>query len=63
MTTATRPQNTARVESRQAFDRAVREGRLSVDVYADNYAGCYMYIGNRNGHDFFKNVVSRKYDV
>jgi hypothetical protein len=53
-------------ESKAAFDAAIREGRLSDDVdligeHADNYAGNYMYMGQKNGRDLFKNINTREY--
>ena len=34
-----------RREAREAFDKAILQGRLSVNPGADNYAGKYMYMG------------------
>lgn len=32
-------------EAREAFDKAILQGRLSDNPQADNYAGKYMYMG------------------
>ncbi len=40
-----------------AFTRAIRQGRLSDQPQAANYAGKYMYMGR----DRFKNVDTRAY--
>ena len=48
-------------EARQAFDNAIIEGRLSKDERASNYAGNYMYMGNDNGVDYFKDALTREY--
>jgi hypothetical protein len=53
-------------ESRIAFAKAIREKRLSADIdligeHADNYAGNYMYMGQKNGRDLFKNINTREY--
>ena len=51
-------------DSKQAFNQAIRDGRLSVDRKADNYAGLYMYMGTEpSGLDQFKNIETRCYDV
>jgi len=54
-----------RKEAREAFDKAILQGRLSVNPGADNYAGKYMYMGkSANGqYDAFKNINTRQYDV
>lgn len=43
-----------------AFRQAIKEGRLSSDPTAINYAGNYMYMG-RADKDLFKNITTRKY--
>lgn len=48
-------------ESKAAFNKAIAEGRLSNDQYADNFAGHYMYMGNHNGKDAFKHRRDRNY--
>lgn len=51
-------------DSQEAFEQAIKAGRLSVDREADNYAGLYMYMGtDDSGRDLFKNVETRCYDV
>jgi len=47
-----------------AFDNAIKAGRLSTDKSAPNYAGHYMYMCTDDaGHDLFKNINTRRYDV
>lgn len=49
--------------AREAFEKAITQGRLSVNPKAENYAGKYMYMGKNGQTDLFKNIVSRQYDV
>lgn len=50
--------------SQEAFEQAIKAGRLSVDSEADNYAGNFMYMGtDESGRDLFKNIETRCYDV
>jgi hypothetical protein len=51
------------VESREAFEKAIREGRLAKNHQSRNYAGNYMYMGKRQGKDLFKNIFTKQYDV
>ena len=57
----------ARLESQEAFGRAIRQGRLTDNPAAANYAGKYMYMGREQkgdiGKDLFKNINTRQYDV
>lgn len=46
-----------------AFNTAVKEGRLSKDPNASNYAGHYMYMFTDAEGDHFKNIITRKYVV
>ena len=47
---------------RSAFERAIRERRLSCDPANLLYAGYYMYMGtNREGRDTFKHWSTREY--
>ena len=48
-------------EASRAFDRAIRQGRLSDLPTARNYAGAYMFMGNHNGEDQFKHINTRQY--
>ena len=49
-------------EPQKAFEDAIKEGRLSTDVTAKNYAGHYMYMGpGTNGKDAFKHINTRQY--
>ncbi len=51
-------------DSRQAFDDAIKANRLSTDPREPNYAGLYMYMHtDDDGHDAFKNIETRRYDV
>jgi ABC-type dipeptide/oligopeptide/nickel transport system permease subunit len=51
-------------DSGEAFEQAIREGRLSASRGSDNYAGSYMYMGTDDaGRDLFKSIVTRLYDV
>ena len=62
--------------SNEAFDQAIRSGRLSASKGMMNYAGDYMYMGTEQvvapdgqgqgilvPHDLFKNIQTRLYDV
>ncbi len=49
------------ISPREAFDNAIKEGRLSNDETAPNFAGNYMYMGTKNGRDLFKHVETRQY--
>ena len=51
-------------DSQAAFAAAIEDGRLSTDSRQANYAGNYMYMHtDDDGHDSFKNILTRKYDV
>lgn len=58
-----------RKEAREAFDKAILQGRLTVNPKAKNYAGKYMYMGKtpytcfKGQYDSFKNIATRQYDV
>lgn len=46
----------------QAFEYAIRTGRLSEEEIRANYAGKFMFMGfDRYGKALFKNVVTREY--
>jgi len=53
----------------QAFESAIKSGRLSDDPEATNFAGKFMYMGTqtasfkppRQQKDLFKNIDTRKY--
>jgi len=53
----------AGMESEQAFETAIRSGRLSRLPTAKNYAGLYMYMGHQDGIDLFKHIDTRHYIV
>lgn len=44
-----------------AFDRAISEGRLSNKDGDPLYAGEFMYMGQHEGKDMFKNINTREY--
>ena len=48
-----------------AFQAALKSGRLSNSPVDDNYTGHYMYMGfsEMNGKDLFKNMITRQYDI
>lgn len=48
-------------DSDQAFDDAIRAGRLSDDESRSDYAGNFMYMGTHAGVDLFKNIDTREY--
>ena len=49
-------------DSKEAFDQAIREGRLSADKTQPNYAGEFMYMGTApGGQDLFKSIETRRY--
>jgi hypothetical protein len=54
-------------DSQEAFEQAIKEGRLSDDPKAANYAGLYMYMGTtptapgERPRDLFKDINSREY--
>jgi len=47
----------------EAFEQAIKEGRLSRDPKTENFAGLYMYMGPTvdGKHDAFKHSLTRKY--
>ena len=44
-----------------AFNDAIKNGLLSINKSDNNFAGDYMYMETRNGVDYFKNIITRKY--
>ena len=50
-------------QAREAFDKAILQGRLSDNRQERNFAGKYMYMGKYNGKTTFKNIITRQYDV
>jgi len=47
---------------KEAFEKAIEAGRLSLDENAANYAGLFMWMGkNSSGLDAFKNTITRDY--
>lgn len=52
-----------KTKAREAFDKAILQGRLSDNPKAENYAGRYMYMGKNGQSDAFKNILTRQYDV
>lgn len=57
------PEGYEHKDAQKCFEQAIREGRLSADPEAVNFAGKYMYMGTYHGKDTFKHYDSRKYDV
>ena len=51
----------AGMQSEQAFETAIRTGRLSRLPTAENYAGNYMYMGHQAGRALFKHIETRQY--
>ena len=47
---------------KDAFEGAIKQGRLSRDKNSNNYVGDYMWMGkDSNGRDAFKNSITRCY--
>jgi hypothetical protein len=49
------------IDSKQAFEEAIRQKILSENETATNYVGNFMYMGTKEGVHQFKNIVTRKY--
>ena len=49
-----------RFDANAAFELAIKQGRLSADKTAPNYAGRYMFMGPNNGRDAFKHIMTRE---
>jgi hypothetical protein len=47
--------------SQQAFEEAIKGGRLSADPTSSIYAENFMYMGTWTGRDAFKHIETRKY--
>lgn len=52
---------TEKDDARIAFNKAIREGRLSANPEDILYAGHYMFMGRVDGKDMFKNTIYRNY--
>jgi len=50
-------------DGQQAFNAAIKAGKLTTNESDSNYAGNYMYMHSERGMDFFKNRETRAYDV
>lgn len=48
-------------DPREAFNKAIREARLSDNPRSPRYAGHFMYMGTRAGRDLFKHIDTRQY--
>lgn len=48
-------------EPEEAFEDAIKQGRLSRDESHPLYAGNFMYMGTENGTDQFKHIMTRQY--
>ena len=47
--------------SDQIFEEAIKQGILSDDEYAPNFAGNFMYMYTENNVHFFKHISTRAY--
>ena len=45
-------------EVKEAWNRAILQGRLSKNPKDKNYAGHYMFMGNNGAKDCFKNILN-----
>ena len=54
-------QELSRLIANQAFDEAIKDGTLSEKEGDSNFVGDYMYMGQKDGRDQFKNIITRKY--
>ena len=45
----------------EAFDQAIRDGRLSDNPHDPHFAGLYMYMGTFRNIDQFKHIETRRY--
>ena len=52
-----------RADGQQAFQDAIDAGKLTTNPADDNFAGKYMYMHTKDGKDYFKNRITRRYDV
>jgi hypothetical protein len=57
------PEDYEHKDAQKCFEKAIEQGRLSLEPDAANYAGKYMYMGTWGGKDTFKNIMTRLYDV
>ena len=48
-------------DSQAAFETAIAAGRLSSLPGTENYAGLFMYMGDKDGVALFKNINTRVY--
>ena len=46
---------------KDAFNQAIKDGRLVLQETSPNYAGKYMYMGTWDNKDQFKNSMYRNY--
>ena len=49
------------IDSKQAFDEAIKKGILSASESDPNFAGNFMYMHSAEGSHYFKNINTRKY--
>lgn len=49
------------IDPKKAFEEAINTGILSADETAQNFAGNFMYMHSRDGINYFKNIITRKY--
>lgn len=49
------------IDSKQAFEDAIKSKRLSNKPSSRKYAGKYMYMGTSEGFHLFKHIDTREY--
>ena len=49
------------IDSKKAFEEALKSGILSDNEGDKNFVGDFMYMGTKEGVHQFKNIVTRKY--
>ncbi len=49
------------IDSRKAFDEALKAGILSDKEGDKNFVGDFMYMGTKKGVHQFKHILTRKY--
>lgn len=49
------------IDSKQAFEEALKSGILSDNEGDKNFVGDFMYMGTKDGTHQFKHIITRKY--
>ena len=49
------------INPKEAFQQAIDKGILSDKESDKNFAGNFMYMYTREGINYFKNIITRKY--